>query len=237
MCGNTVRKLLHLCFASVLFLAIGVLFRHAILTHLTLLRWMAKKVQSTKKNNWWVQIGLRIGQHLSGSFAVYTQWLVGYFVWSVWKQAQWQLSTNVPEEWQSFCALGNTIFTPTYPIGTERPSEIFAASPLSTFGFAVLTFSVFVTWLSFSKAELERRECDAKALVELLALDNFKKDSKWQQHRTLVGNRVKETAQTCLTMLAQVEAFSVVVALAGENVLKLLMRKTCLSHELSFSGL
>ena len=60
--------------------------------------------------------------HLSGSWAVYEQWTVGYFVWFVWKQSQFQMSTSREGQWRVLCALGNTIFTPSYPQGTEAPS-------------------------------------------------------------------------------------------------------------------
>lgn len=143
------------CHTPILFLAVGFFFTKAVLTQLTWLKGMAKWAGERlfgstggRDQSAWVKVGLWLEQHTSGCWTVYEQWLVGYLVFDLWKQVQFQLVIGKEDEWRVMCALGNTIFTPSYPSGVQSPAEIFAPSPVSHLGFATITFSVFVTWLT-----------------------------------------------------------------------------------------
>lgn len=166
-----------------------------------------------------VNIMYLLDLHTAGAWLVYEQWYLGYFVYEVWIQLQFQLATSELDAWQSLCSLGNTAFTPTYPEGGEKPSRIFAPNPTSSFGFAVVSFSVFTTWLTFTKTLLAKEKYQTRLLVELLHQDNIESDIDLAEHQRFVRGSIKKMAQSAWIQRTRVAVFTVVVALATEHVL------------------
>jgi len=88
---------------------------------------------------------------------------VGYLIYMLWLQVQFQAGKSPAALDQLRCSNGFTAFTPNYP-EAESLSAIYSAQPLSPFGMALLMTLLCVYSLAFDTQDMASR-CDQKRLM------------------------------------------------------------------------
>jgi len=91
---------------------------------------------------------------------------VGYLVYNLWLQVQFQVAKSQTALDQLRCSNGFTAFTPSYPEAAAL-GEIFEAQPLSKVGMALLITFFCIYSLAYDKWEIKYRHDRKQIMLEL----------------------------------------------------------------------
>jgi len=156
-------------------------------------------------------------EYYLGVGAVYSKFMIAWFIFHMWKKIQYQFVATRGEMNQLRCQNGFTAFTPNYP-EPESFEAVFYPSILSDLGSQVFLSCVFFTYLAVREMQLRKTRHHVKHMGDIHAEINTV--PHLEAHAGVVLKRLKEDAFFESRMVTEMGASSIVIALSMETLLE-----------------